>query len=109
MLRRYRRAPCGDATTLAWRLFLPALNEEWVVGGTIDYLRATFPRAHVWVIDDDSEDNTAAILGLRAWADPIVHLVRRYGLILPRGVLSCLIAGFLPHSRRSHGLRQDEA
>jgi hypothetical protein len=48
-----------------------------VIGGTIDYLRATFPRAHVWVIDDDSEDGTASIVGIRAWADPMVHLVRR--------------------------------
>ena len=29
------------------------------------------------MIDDDSEDGTAAIAGMRAWADPMVHLVRR--------------------------------
>ena len=50
----------GDAGTLAWHLFVPALNEERVIGDTIDYLRATFPQAHVWVIDDDSDDDTAS-------------------------------------------------
>jgi cellulose synthase/poly-beta-1,6-N-acetylglucosamine synthase-like glycosyltransferase len=75
---RYRPRYPGDARTLDWHLFVPALNEERVVGGTIDYLRATFPDAHVWVIDDDSEDSTSSIVGMRAWADPMVHLVRRY-------------------------------
>ena len=75
---RYRPAQAGDARTLAWHLFVPALDEERVIGATIDYLRATFPQAHVWVIDDDSEDDTASIVGMRAWADPMVHLVRRY-------------------------------
>jgi hypothetical protein len=75
---RYRPAQAGDARTLAWHLFVPALDEERVIGATIDYLRATFPRAHVWMIDDDSENDTASIVGMRAWADPMVHLVRRY-------------------------------
>ncbi len=75
---RYRPSRAGDGAALDWHLFVPALNEERVIGGTIDYLRATFPRAHVWVIDDDSEDGTASIIGMRAWADPMVHLVRRY-------------------------------
>jgi cellulose synthase/poly-beta-1,6-N-acetylglucosamine synthase-like glycosyltransferase len=75
---RYRPAQAGDARTLAWHLFVPALDEERVIGATIDYLRATFPQAHVWMIDDDSENDTASIVGMRAWADPMVHLVRRY-------------------------------
>ena len=74
---RYKPSSAGHARTLDWHLFVPALNEERVIGGTIDYLRATFPRAHVWVIDDDSEDGTASVAGIRAWADPMVHLVRR--------------------------------
>jgi 1,2-diacylglycerol 3-beta-glucosyltransferase len=75
---RSRPSRAGDGAALDWHLFVPALNEERVISGTIDYLRATFPRAHVWVIDDDSEDGTASIVGMRAWADPMVHLVRRY-------------------------------
>jgi 1,2-diacylglycerol 3-beta-glucosyltransferase len=67
----------GDARTLAWHLFVPALNEERVIGRTIDYLRATFPDAHVWVIDDDSDDCTGPIVSMRARRDPLVHLVTR--------------------------------
>src|ERR1039457_2684808 len=75
---RHKPSRARDARTLDWHLFVPAVNEERVSGGTIDYLRATFPLAHVWVIDDDSEDGTASIVGMRGWADPMVHLVRRY-------------------------------
>ena len=67
----------GDSRTLAWHLFVPALNEERVIGGTVDYLRSTFPAAHLWVIDDDSGDCTAPIVGMRARRDPMVHLVPR--------------------------------
>jgi cellulose synthase/poly-beta-1,6-N-acetylglucosamine synthase-like glycosyltransferase len=74
---RYRPQRAGDARTLSWHLFVPALNEDRVLGGTVDYLRATFPDAHLWVIDDDSEDTTAAIAAHRARQDPFVHLVSR--------------------------------
>ncbi len=76
-LRRYRTSPPGDAGSLQWHLFVPALNEEQVIGGTIDFLRATFPGAHVWVIDDASDDRTADIVGVRARSDPMVHAVSR--------------------------------
>jgi 1,2-diacylglycerol 3-beta-glucosyltransferase len=42
---RYKPSPGGDARMLDWHLFVPALNEERVISGTIDYLRATFPGA----------------------------------------------------------------
>jgi len=74
---RYRPRTPGDGGTLAWHLFVPALNEEQVIGETVDYLRATFPAANVWVIDDDSGDRTAPIVARRAAADPLVHLVPR--------------------------------
>jgi cellulose synthase/poly-beta-1,6-N-acetylglucosamine synthase-like glycosyltransferase len=76
---RYRPGRPGDGGTLAWHLFVPALNEEQVIGGTVGYLRATFPAAHVWVIDDDSDDGTAPIVAGRAAADPLIHLVSRRG------------------------------
>jgi hypothetical protein len=44
---RYKPSPAGDARTLDWHLFAPALNEEQVIGGTIDYLRATSPGPRV--------------------------------------------------------------
>jgi 1,2-diacylglycerol 3-beta-glucosyltransferase len=74
---RYKARRPGDARTLAWHLLVPALNEERVIGETVGYLRATFPDAHVWVIDDDSDDRTAPIVYARAAADPMVHVVPR--------------------------------
>jgi 1,2-diacylglycerol 3-beta-glucosyltransferase len=74
---RYRPRLPGDARALTWHLFVPALNEEQVIGGTIDYLRATLPQAHVWVIDDASDDRTAPIAASRAERDPMVHVVSR--------------------------------
>jgi 1,2-diacylglycerol 3-beta-glucosyltransferase len=74
---RDRPQPPGEAGTLSWHLFVPALNEGRVIGQTIDYLRATFPEADVWVIDDASEDDTATIVTRWAQADPCVHIVSR--------------------------------
>ena len=74
---RLRPRPAGDARSLNWHLFVPALNEEQVIGGTVDYLRDTFPAAHVWVIDDASDDHTGAIVAHRATFDPMVHMVSR--------------------------------
>lgn len=74
---RYRPAKPGDARALAWHLFVPALNEEQVIGETVDYLRATFAAAHVWVIDDDSDDRTASIVAGRSAADPLIHIMSR--------------------------------
>ena len=79
-LRERPKVP-GDASTLSWHLFVPALNEERVVGQTIDYLRATFPQADVWVIDDASDDKTAAVVTWWARQDSFVHLISRQ---LPR-------------------------
>ena len=56
---------------------MPALNEERVIGGTIDYLRANLPSAHVWVIDDASDDRTGRIAASRAQFDPMIHVVSR--------------------------------
>lgn len=77
VFKRHRPGAPGDARAHSWHLFVPALNEEKVIGGTIDYLRAAHPAAHVWVIDDASDDGTARIAGHRALADPLVHLVSR--------------------------------
>ena len=74
---RHRPSRPGDARSLAWHFFVPALNEEQVIGHTVDRLRDTFPAAHVWVIDDDSDDYTGAIVAHRAALDPMVHVVTR--------------------------------
>lgn len=75
----FRRRPDqpGDAEAFEWHMFVPCRDEEVVIGATIDELRSTFRQAHVWVIDDDSDDATAAVVTGRASSDPLVHLVQR--------------------------------
>ncbi|HIZ35348.1 MAG TPA: glycosyltransferase [Candidatus Ruania gallistercoris] len=76
----FRRRPdqTGDAGRFEWHMFVPCRDEEVVIGTTIDELRRTFGTAHVWVIDDDSDDATAQVVADRASTDPMVHLVRRH-------------------------------
>lgn len=76
----FRRPPDepGEVANFEWHLFVPCRDEEAVVGTTIDRLRTTFPQAHVWVIDDDSDDGTAQVAASRAADDHFVHLVRRH-------------------------------
>jgi cellulose synthase/poly-beta-1,6-N-acetylglucosamine synthase-like glycosyltransferase len=76
----FSRTPAepGDVGAFDWHMFVPCRDEEAVIDQTIERLRSTFPMAHVWVIDDDSDDDTAAIVAGWAGRDPRVHLVRRY-------------------------------
>lgn len=74
---RRQPMPVGRSEDFIWHFFVPCRDEETVIGGTVDYLRDTFPGAHVWVIDDDSDDDTGAIVAGRADGDPRVHLVQR--------------------------------
>ncbi|WP_051173668.1 glycosyltransferase family 2 protein [Amycolatopsis orientalis] len=71
----------GNADEFEWHIFVPCRDEEAVIGDTIFRLRATFPDAHVWVIDDDSHDGTARVVTALMYAagdpDPQLHLVRR--------------------------------
>jgi 1,2-diacylglycerol 3-beta-glucosyltransferase len=76
-LRRSGARPPGDPRSLGWHLFVPALNEDQVIGATTDYLRAAFPEAHVWVIDDASDDRTRSVVEYRARFDPMIHVVSR--------------------------------
>ncbi|HEV2634984.1 MAG TPA: glycosyltransferase [Actinocrinis sp.] len=74
---RRGKAEPGDPDRFEWHLFVPCRDEEAVIGHTVAYLRANLPGSHVWVIDDDSEDSTAAIVLAAAETDPLVHLVQR--------------------------------
>ncbi|MGK5639231.1 glycosyltransferase family 2 protein [Streptomyces sp. URMC 126] len=77
----YTRRPLaehGDPTAFDWHFFVPCRDEEAVVATTVGRLRADHPRAHVWVIDDDSDDRTGAIVAELAERDRRVHLVRRH-------------------------------
>jgi len=72
---RHRPARPGDASAFDWHFLVPCRDEEAVIENTIRYLLGTFPSAHVWVIDDASDDGTADIVS--SFTDPRVHLVRR--------------------------------
>ncbi|RZQ62271.1 glycosyltransferase family 2 protein [Amycolatopsis suaedae] len=76
-----RTLPEGNQHEFEWHIFVPCRDEEAVIGDTIFRLRATFPEAHVWIIDDDSHDGTAqvvtALMHAAGEPDPLIHLVRR--------------------------------
>ncbi|MGO4298901.1 glycosyltransferase [Leifsonia sp. RAF41] len=74
---RHKPSPEGDADAFEWHAFIPCRDEQSVIGTTITRARATFPNMHVWVVDDDSEDDTARIVQSHADHDPFVHLVQR--------------------------------
>lgn len=76
-LRGRSDAP-GNAQDFDWHFFVPCRDEEVVIGGTLEYLTTTFPQAHVWIIDDASDDQTARIAADFSLSNPRVHLVRRH-------------------------------
>lgn len=74
---RHQPTPPGDETQLVWHFVVPCLNEQAVIARTLAGLLSTFPTAHVWVIDDASDDDTPAILTVLASGEPRLHVVRR--------------------------------
>jgi cellulose synthase/poly-beta-1,6-N-acetylglucosamine synthase-like glycosyltransferase len=77
MFVRHKARPHGDSSRFGWHFLVPCRDEEAVIGGTIGYLMRHFPQAHVWVIDDDSEDATASIVKGYAEGNENIHLVAR--------------------------------
>jgi len=75
-LRRKPSEP-GDDAAFTWHLFVPCRDEAAVIGETLSYLRRHFPDTDVWVIDDDSDDDTARIVRDLVDCDIAVHLVQR--------------------------------
>ncbi|NGO68727.1 glycosyltransferase [Streptomyces boncukensis] len=76
-LRLRTPAAPGDPADFDWHFLVPCRDEEAVIGTTVTRLRDSFPGAHVWVIDDDSDDRTGAIAAGLAARDPRVHVVSR--------------------------------
>ncbi|MGI8678199.1 MAG: glycosyltransferase [Jatrophihabitans sp.] len=76
-LRRPRTEP-GDAEDFDWHFLVPARDEAEVIIATLDACERDFPDAQVWVIDDASEDDTAALVFGVTRRNPRVHLVRRF-------------------------------
>jgi 1,2-diacylglycerol 3-beta-glucosyltransferase len=75
-VRRRKEQP-GDPALFEWHIFVPCRDEAAVIATTIGRQRERFPAAHLWVIDDDSDDETSAIIQAHADVDPFVHLVQR--------------------------------
>lgn len=75
---RHRPQPTGVATEFRWHYFIPCLNEQLVIEATVRSLLADFPSAHVWCIDDASNDLTPVVLARLEATYPHVHLVRRH-------------------------------
>lgn len=74
-----RRRPntTGDPQKMEWHFLIPCRDEENVIAATISSARTSFPFAHVWVIDDASEDGTAAVVSRAMDFDEKVHLISR--------------------------------
>ncbi len=75
--RHQRPADPGDPAAFDWHLVIPCRDEEAVVTQTLAGLRAVAPAAHLWVIDDDSDDTTRDLVLAAAAQDGRVHLVQR--------------------------------
>ncbi|NUT43680.1 MAG: glycosyltransferase [Thermoactinospora sp.] len=74
---RQRPDPVGDPTSFGWHFFIPCRDEEAVIGQTLAYLRSAFPSVMIWVVDDASDDDTAAIVERLADRDAMIQLIRR--------------------------------
>jgi len=78
---RHEPAPLGRPNRFEWHFLVPCRDEEAVIGDTIRYLRTHFPIAHVWIIDDDSDDRTAGVVRTvrrnGGQEDKHIHLVQR--------------------------------
>ncbi|MEU6234550.1 glycosyltransferase [Kitasatospora sp. NPDC047058] len=75
--RHNRPAAPGDPAAFEWHLVIPCRDEEAVVTRTLAGLRTAAPEAHLWVIDDDSEDATRDLVLAAAARDDRIHLVQR--------------------------------
>ena len=74
------RLPCqaGPASSLPLvSVLIPARNETLNISACLEaVLSQDYPRFEVFVLDDDSSDDTAVIIGWYAAADPRLRLLR---------------------------------
>ncbi|UAJ80051.1 glycosyltransferase family 2 protein [Leifsonia sp. ZF2019] len=100
------RAP-GDASKFEWHFMIPCRDEEAVIDDTLSRLRSNFADVHVWVIDDDSDDQTAQRVHDWSARDPNIHLVQRRRPQARTGKGDALNAAF--HELQSFRSRQPTA
>ncbi|MGJ5723349.1 glycosyltransferase [Brevibacterium sp. H602] len=74
---RQKAVDPGDSTDFTWHFLIPCRDEESVIAETVSAARTSFPDAHIWVIDDASEDATAAIVTDIMDVDDRTHLISR--------------------------------
>lgn len=74
---RHKPIEHGATDEFQWHLFIPCRDEETVVDATIRRAMKDFPEAHVWVIDDDSDDRTVDIANEYSGINSKIHVVRR--------------------------------
>ncbi|UZD62561.1 glycosyltransferase [Brevibacterium sp. JSBI002] len=74
---RQKAVESGDPTDFTWHFLIPCRDEESVIAETVSAARTSFPDAHIWVIDDASEDATAAIVTDIMDVDDRTHLISR--------------------------------
>jgi 1,2-diacylglycerol 3-beta-glucosyltransferase len=92
---RHRHAGGGDPNGFEWHFLVPCRDEQAVIGDTVRYLRDTFRGAHIWVIDDDSDDSTVgAVRRVRRRQDANIHIVQRQGPNAGIGKAEALNAGY---------------
>lgn len=92
---RHVRAPSGDPARFEWHFLVPCRDEQAVIAETVRYLRTAFTAAHVWIIDDDSDDSTASVVRrIRRHDDTNIHLVQRMRPNARAGKGEALNAGY---------------
>src|SRR5437879_1564141 len=69
--------PPGDPSGYDWHFFVPCRDEHAVIESTLIRLWETFPTGHIWVIDDDSEDGTDAVIAEVMSGHDRIHCVQR--------------------------------
>jgi 1,2-diacylglycerol 3-beta-glucosyltransferase len=91
---RHRPLSPGVAESFDWHVLIPCRDEASVIATTVERLRAHFPFASVWVIDDGSDDATGQIAGDASIRDDRVHLVERKRPQARTGKGAALNAGY---------------
>lgn len=98
--RRVRRQavkapPEGPTGEFLWVFLVPALNEEVTIADSLERLLAIrLERSRVLVVDDGSDDDTAAILVSAARRDPRLAVLTRRAPDARRGKAAALNAGY---------------
>ncbi|MCS0638115.1 polyprenol monophosphomannose synthase [Streptomyces sp. LP05-1] len=72
-------------------VIVPTYNEAGNIGAVVSRVRASVPRAHLLVADDNSPDGTGRIADELAAADDHVHVLHRKG---KEGLGAAYLAGF---------------